>query len=70
MQKYPEEITIVWSVDDVLNVAENNLEIKLTRQEAARVLHEVEKNHDCNCGVTWRTIEAWIDVLYGDREAS
>ncbi len=67
--EYPEEISIKWCVDDVLNVAENNLEIKLTRQEAAHVLHEVEKNHDCNCGVTWRTIEAWIDVLYGDRIA-
>lgn len=67
MQKYPEEITVTWTVDDVLPIAED-WGIKLTRQEAARVLYEIDKNSNTD-KCTWRNIEAWIDVLYGNRIA-
>lgn len=59
---YPEKIEIVWTVDDVLNLQagideQSGMDVLyrdlgMTRQEAARVLHEVERHHDANLGVT------------------
>jgi len=66
---YPEQISIVWSVEDVLGLEDNfcrtYADRGMTRQEAARVLHEVEQHHDANEGVTWDTLEYWVKALYG-----
>ena len=74
--KYPEQIEIIWTVDDVLNMLvgidknDNDVlyrDLGMTRQEAAHVLYEVEKHHDANEGVTWNTLHYWAEELYGDK---
>lgn len=69
--EYPEEISIKWTVDDVLGMAHDSgiytFEPKITRQEAAHVLHEVERHHDANEGVSWSTLDFWLNELYGNR---
>ena len=74
--KYPEQIEIIWTVDDVLNMLagidknDNDVlyrDLGMTRQEAAHVLHEVERHHDANLGVTWETLHYWAEELYGDK---
>lgn len=75
--KYPEQIEIVWTVDDVLDMIagideQDSTDITyrdlgMTRQEAAHVLHEVERHHDANLGVTWDTLHYWVEELFGDK---
>ena len=75
--KYPEQIEIVWTVDDILDnilVAKDKSgaevhyrDLGMTRQEAAHVLHEAKKNHDANWGITWNTLIYWVEELYGDK---
>ena len=68
---YPEQISIVWSVEDVLGLEDNMCRTYadrgMTRQEAAHVLHEVEQHHDANIGVTWDILEFWVRELYGNK---
>lgn len=75
--KYPEQIEIVWTVDDVLNMLTGIDEqdgtdilykdLGMTRQEAARVLYEVERHHDADLGVTWSTLRYWVEELFSDK---
>ena len=74
--KYPEQIEIIWTVDDVLDMLvgvdknDNDIlyrDLGMTRQEAARVLHEVKEHFDANDGVAWDTLRCWIKELYGDK---
>ena len=46
---------ILWNVDDVKHAAENN-GVVLTDEEIDEVLYLVEKQHDCNYGITWDTL--------------
>lgn len=75
--KYPEQIEIIWTVDDVLDMMagideQSGMDVLyrdlgMTRQEAARVLHEVKKHFDANEGVSWNTLDCWVEELYGDK---
>lgn len=74
--KYPEQIEIVWTVDDVLDmlvgIDESGMDVHyrdlgMTRQEAAHVLHEVKEHFDANNGVSWDTLHYWAEELYGDK---
>lgn len=74
--KYPEQIEIIWTVDDVLDLLVDidksgadvlYRDLGMTRQEAAHVLHEVKEHHDANEGVTWNTLHYWAEELYGDK---
>lgn len=57
-----EQISIVWHVDDVLEVAP-----KLTREEAMEVLESVRHNHDANIGVNWDVLTANAEYLFPER---
>jgi hypothetical protein len=70
--KYPEQIEIVWTVDDVLGLSPTSggrtySDLGMTRQEAAKVLNEVKRTHDANYGVTWDTLLFWAQELFGDK---
>ncbi len=74
--KYPEQIEIIWTVDDVLgmlaDIDKNGNDVLyrdlgMTRQEAARVLHEAKENFDANRGVNLNTLDYWVEELFGDK---
>ena len=68
--KYSTKITIVWTVDDMdVMLEENGLRAvpEFTEQEKAHVLHEVYVHHDANNGVTWGNLLYWTRELYGER---
>lgn len=52
-------ITESWSVDDILNQAEQD-EIELTTEEAREVLKLVHSEHDATIGINWDVISIWI----------
>lgn len=59
-------VKAVWCIEDVLQRAEEN-EIELTREEAGEVLGLTYKYHDCNIGISWETLDVWIDEVVNER---
>ncbi len=59
-------IKLTWCIEDVLGQAKSN-KIKITRQEAGRVLEYCLNKHDCNIGVTWDTLDYYIDFVTSER---
>ena len=57
-----EQISIIWSVDDVLEVAP-----KLDREEAMEVLESVLHRHDANIGVNWDVLTHNAEWLFPDK---
>jgi len=56
-----------WHTDDVIEQAESNGE-QLTEDEALWILQMMDKNHDCNIGHTWDSMDHWIDRVVQNRE--
>ena len=57
-----DEISIVWSVDDVKE------ECKwLTDEQARDVLHNLKHKHDPCIGINWDVINITADILFGER---
>lgn len=66
-KKLPDEICIKWHIEDVIEEAEED-EIKLTKNEARKILQEVLRHHDCTIGITWDTLNAAIHAFKEDTE--
>jgi len=60
-------ITIKWSTDDVLGVAEN-MDIELTEQEADKILENLEYYHDAELGINWLVIESYIQQYIDEKQ--
>ena len=60
------EIKLSWCIEDVLEQAKNS-KIKITREEAGRVLELCLHKHDCNLGITWDTLDFHIDTIVSER---
>ena len=62
-------ISLQWHIEDVEAVEEQNyvFEPELMRDEKMNVLLYTLKWHDATCGVTWDTLDIWLNELYGDR---
>ena len=53
------EIKIVWSVEDVLMQAQND-DVKITVEQAGKVLDCLYHDHNANYGISWDTISSTI----------
>lgn len=53
-------IEIKWSTEDVLTQAEN-LDIKLTEEQADEILESLQDNHDATIGINWDVITCYIE---------
>lgn len=58
---------IIWSVVDVIDRAKER-HIKATRQEAEDIIDRMEDNHDVSLGITWDTIDCYLDEIKEERE--
>ena len=63
------EINITWSTEDVLHQAKQK-GVKLTEDEANEILLEIERKHDADIGISWETIDVYIDDLVDARDYS
>jgi hypothetical protein len=59
-------IEIKWCTEDVLMQAEN-LDIKLTEDQADEILESLGDNHDATIGINWDVISFYIED-YSRRE--
>jgi len=63
------EISIIWSTEDVLHQAKEK-GVKLTEDEANEILLQMERKHDADIGISWQTINDYIDDLVEGRDYS
>ena len=63
------EIHIGWSTEDVLHQAKKK-GVKLTEDEANEILLHMERKHDADIGISWGTIDVYIDDLVDERDYS
>lgn len=59
-----------WHSDDVIEQAESGHGEQLTYAEAIWVLKMMDKNHDCNIGHSWESMDYWIERAVEQREES
>jgi hypothetical protein len=68
----PDWVAEWWHIDDIIeqdNGAEDEPYSDLTEDEAREVLRLMIKEHDCEVGINWDVIDAWIDHVKEQREA-
>lgn len=53
-----------WHIEDVLDQAAN-MEVKLTKKQAEKVLDLMCETFDCNIGINWDVIENCINSIKG-----
>ena len=63
MQLSNEEIAIVWSVDDVLNIRP-----ELTKDQALDVLLECKSRHDASVGISWDVIDITASKMFPEQD--
>ena len=52
-------ISITWNIEDV-----QELEPKMSDEQAMEVLELALDNHDANVGINWGVLEFWISQVY------
>ena len=60
-----------WHIDDIIQQddgAEDEPHSDLTEDEAREVLRLMTKEHDCEVGINWDVIDAWIDHVKAQRK--
>lgn len=55
----PDEISIVWSTEDVLSVRPD-----LNKEEARKVLYELDHSHDATIGINWEVIDIIAEGMF------
>ncbi len=60
--KNPDEFKIVWTSRDIIDHAQQGMDITLSVKDARDVLQLLEHNHDCNHGINWDVITYAIDA--------
>lgn len=58
---YEDNCTIVWMPEDVLT-----LDDTLTGKQVYDVLKRMERKHDATLGISWDTVEFWIQEVKRD----
>jgi hypothetical protein len=67
----PDWVAEWWHIDDIIeqdNGAEDEPYSDLTEDEAREVLRLMIKEHDCEVGINWDVIDAWIDHVKAQRK--
>ena len=49
----------IWCEDDVLSRAKE-LDIEVTREQAAMIIDYIDNHEDCDLGITWETIDSTL----------
>ena len=52
----------IWCEEDVVGRAKEK-GMKITREQAQEILAKMEKNHDAELGITWTTIDCYLEEL-------
>lgn len=61
-----DEVHIIWCTEDVLAQAKE-MNVKLTKKEARRILHDLKRHHDAQYGISWDSISNAIEGTHRSR---
>ncbi len=53
---------ITWSQEDVLHRAKER-GMKITEEQARTIIGEIDRKHDASMGISWDTIDCYLDYL-------
>lgn len=53
---------VIWCREDVIGRAKE-WGIEITPEQADDILDEVDRKHDCEVGITWDTLDYYIDEI-------
>jgi hypothetical protein len=75
MDKKAHFACMIWQTDDVLQRLEENNEWKdqtreITVEEANQIIEDIDRHKDCTIGITWDTIDIYIDEFFWEKEKS
>jgi hypothetical protein len=57
----------IWQRADVLGIAEDQ-GVKLSPEEADEILDDIDANQDCEYGISWMTLQCYVDDYVRDRD--
>jgi uncharacterized protein YpuA (DUF1002 family) len=57
-------IRVLWQKDDVKEQAQNR-GIDLTDKQVNEIVRLIERQHDCNVGLSWDVIDIFTDEILG-----
>lgn len=52
----PDVLNVIWTSRDIIDHAQDGMDITLSIQDARNILRFLEHKHDCNHGITWDLI--------------
>lgn len=55
-----DQIALVWGIGDIIERAKQNKK-RIGVKKARKILQDIARNHDCNYGVSWDTLDCYID---------
>lgn len=65
LQRYNQEEHVavaVWSEDDVIHRAEE-INVKISREKAQEIIDRIDRKQTATLGITWDTIDCYLDDL-------
>lgn len=63
------QIAIVWDADDIIDrAADTHPDLEVSYEEAIDIIEQMKRRHDCNLGITWDTIDYYIEELQVQKE--
>lgn len=54
----------IWMEDDVLFRAQER-RINISRKQASDIIDEIDRRHNCELGISWTTIDCFLDEIKG-----
>jgi len=66
-----QQIAIVWDAEDVIDRAKDIYEgedFEVTMEEAIDIVEKMKRRHDCCNGITWDTIDYYLDELKEEKK--
>ena len=57
----------IWGVEDVLERASER-DMTITKEQAETVLNKMDSKQDCSMGVSWDTMDCYLDEIVSETE--
>ena len=57
----------IWCTEDVIAKAKE-MHKRITKNMANDIIDQIDRKHDCEMGITWDTLECYIDDAISDRQ--
>lgn len=58
-----DKCVVIWGIEDIKNRAQENYghDVVISDKLALQIIEKMQHNHDCNHGITWETIDYYLN---------